>query len=513
MYRTVDQIDNIMLHLASSFPWLCTRRELPHRTEGDRPVYALKIAAGGGSGRRGFLAIGGVHAREYMNPDAIIELAGDLVRSYLLGQGITYKGSASSTQGRKWSAQDVRLMVETLDIWLIPTANPDGRQYAMDEDDMWRMNRHDNLNSPCVGVDVNRNFDIAWATITSATSCDVCNPYQTYCGPAAFSEPEARNIRTFCETFKVNVFVDVHSFKELIMYPWGHARLQTTTPGQNFTTLASGSCALLNPPTYQEYIPSADLRRYQVVAQRVVNSVRMVRGRNYTPQPIHSIYPTGASGTSSDYVYSQHLRNPGLQKTYAFAFECGQDTDNDWQDFHPSDATRLADTKKDTKAAILTLIEQTICAIEFVGVSLFDNVRDVKAIRALRDETLATTDAGQGWLDLFDRVQRPVLAIVLEDEKLQREAAELLGRATELIERNSSKLTAADTARARRFVRALSRRIEDPKVKRDLAQVQKRLTAAQGRTVSRVVATLMREAPAAVSPKRTRRPAKRGTST
>ncbi len=494
VYRTADQIDAIMLHLANHFPFLCERRELPHGTEGGRSVYALKIASGGGSGRRAFLAVGGMHAREYMNPDAIIELAGDLVRAYLLGHGITYKGS-TGTQGRTWTAQDVRLMVETLDIWFIPTANPDGRDYAMDHDDMWRMNRHDNDNSPCFGVDVNRNFDIAWATTTSATSCTVCDPNQVYCGPRAFSEPEARNVRTLVETFNINVFVDVHSFKEWIMYPWGHAPLQTTDPAQNFKTLASGSCAWLNPPTYKEYIPSADLRRYQTVAQRVVNSVRMVRGRNYTPNPINSIYPTGASGTSSDYVYSQHMRDPALHKTYAFAFECGQKTGNDQEDFHPSTEPRLADTKKDTKAAILALIEQTVCAIEFIGVSLFDNVRDVQTIRSLRDTTLATTDAGQGWIELFDRVQRPVLAAVLEEEDLQREAAELLGRATELIDGDSSKLTADDVARAKSFVRRVSRRIEDPEVKRGLAQVQKRLAAAQGRTVSKVVATLMREAP------------------
>ena len=80
VYRTADQIDAIMLHLANHFPFLCERRELPHGTEGGRSVYALKIASGGGSGRRAFLAVGGMHAREYMNPDAIMADAGDLVQ-------------------------------------------------------------------------------------------------------------------------------------------------------------------------------------------------------------------------------------------------------------------------------------------------------------------------------------------------------------------------------------------------------------------------------------------------
>ncbi len=501
-YRTVGQLDSVSSILSAWFPSLCSREQLPNLSAQGRPIYALRIASGGGAGRRGFLAIGGMHARELMNPDAIADLALDLVLAYLNGTGITYGG-------RSWSALDIKLMVETLDIWLIPCANPDGRAYVMDPagDDMWRMNRRDNPGTPCDGVDVNRNFDIAWGTVTSATSCNVCNPSQTYCGPAAFSEPESRNIRDFCDAHRTDVFVDVHSFSELVLYPWGHAVDQTTNPAQNFTTLASGTCAPLNPPTYTEFVSAADLLRFQTVAQRVVDSVHAVRGRSYTPEPVHSVYPTGTSGTSSDYVYSRHLANPAKHKTYGFALETGNGTGNYAEDFHPSDETRLSNTKLDIKAAILTLIQQSICAIEFVGTTLFGHASAVEAIRGVRDQTLATTEAGQGWIDLLDRVQGPLLSATLADEKLTAEAIGLFERAAELAETDSAKLRTRDVARADAFLKAVSRRVDDPGLRRDLAQVRKRLAAAEGRTTPQIVATLMRKPPR--PPARPRSPATR----
>jgi len=55
---------------------------------------------------------------------------------------------------------------------MIPCANPDCRQSVIDGDSLWRKNLRDNTRTSCEGVDVNRNFDIAWGTITSATSCN-----------------------------------------------------------------------------------------------------------------------------------------------------------------------------------------------------------------------------------------------------------------------------------------------------------------------------------------------------
>jgi murein tripeptide amidase MpaA len=108
MYRTVAQLDAALQTLVMTRPDLCSRVRLGDSIEG-RPIYALRLRAGGAENRRGILIVGGMHARELMNPDAIIELAYDLAQAYA-GQTVLAYG------GAEWSALDVRVMMETLDM-------------------------------------------------------------------------------------------------------------------------------------------------------------------------------------------------------------------------------------------------------------------------------------------------------------------------------------------------------------------------------------------------------------
>ena len=49
----------------------------------------------------------------------------------------------------------------------------------------------------------------------------------TYHGPGAFSEPETRNVAWLLDRYPTTRYpttrflTDVHSFSELILYPWG----------------------------------------------------------------------------------------------------------------------------------------------------------------------------------------------------------------------------------------------------------------------------------------------------
>ena len=228
MYRRVEQLDFLMQLLAGFFPQVCTAVLMPHQSVEGRPIKVLRIRAGTGTRTRSVLIIGGMHAREMMNPDAIVELQVDLVLAYVNNTGITYGG-------RSWSNTDIKLMLETQDIWLLPCANPDGREYCFDVDDMWRQNRRDNPGT-FEGVDVNRNCDIVWGVTAGFTSCHPKD--ETYVGPDRFSEPESRNIKDFCDAQGIDVFLDVHSYSELVLYPWAHAPTQTINPNQNFLSLA-----------------------------------------------------------------------------------------------------------------------------------------------------------------------------------------------------------------------------------------------------------------------------------
>jgi len=157
MYRTIEQLDEAMDALVNASPDLCTLVTLNNSVEG-RPIHALRLRAGGGENRRGILIVGGMHARELMNPDAITELAFDLAEAYTNEAGLAYGGA-------EWSALDVKVMMEALDIWLLPCNNPDGRNFVMTTDWSWRKNRRDNPGTTCKGVDPNRNCDFLWRVV------------------------------------------------------------------------------------------------------------------------------------------------------------------------------------------------------------------------------------------------------------------------------------------------------------------------------------------------------------
>ena len=481
MYRTVAQLDSLSSLLATWFPGYFTRSALPEPSVQGRPVYALRLRAGGGGERRGVMVVGGTHSRELMNPDAIIELAVDLFVSHINGTDIVYGN-------KTWAAADIKLILETLDLWLVPCMNPDGREYVMTVDNLWRKNRRDNPGTECDGVDLNRNFDVVWGVTQGQTSCAQCS--EVYCGPQAFSEPETRNIRNVLDTKRINCFVDVHSYSELVLWPWGHAPSQTTDATKRFTTLPTGTCAPIGVPGYQEYIPPQDRQRFQTVGGRIVSAIAAVRGRTYTSEPSIALYPT--TGTQSDYAYARHIANSKLVKTYGFTFETGPFVGSVADSFHPADPTLI---KRDAKAGIIALMQQCICAIELIGLRFFETEAEIKALRTVRDELLATTEAGRAWVALFERAQLPLLTTLMEDEKLSAQAAELVKSAAELTKSDRKRLPDESIDAAVQVVRALAKAPAAKDVRTDLRAVERRLEAMRGLTMGRAIQLLMAEPP------------------
>ena len=499
MYRTVAQIDSATSILSNWFPQFFTRVQLPEESVLGHPVYALRMRAGSGTGRRGVLIVGGTHARELMNPDAIIELAIDLLLSYANETDIRYGG-------KTFTADTVKLILEAMDIWLLPCVNPDGRTYAMTVDDMWRKNRRDNPGTPCDGVDLNRNSDVVWGVAQGQTSCSPCA--DTYCGPSAFSEPETRNVKHILDTERIVSFVDVHSYSELVLYPWGHAPTQSTDPSKVFTGLPTGTCTASIPATYSEYMPPRDVQRFQTVAGRIVTDIAAVRGRNYTPETSFQLYAT--TGTQSDYAYSRHIANPSLYKTYGFTFETGPFTGNSPESFHPADPTLI---KRDAKAAMLTLLQQSVCAIELIGIQLFEGDTEVAALRAIRDDLLATTVAGREWIALFERAQFALLSAAVRDANLLAEAGELIRAAARLVGNKDAVFDEADSKRASSLLKKLRVKVKIPALQSDLDAVAARIEQLSGRRTEQVIESLMRQKPAkrgkTVAAKKKRTPARK----
>ncbi|WP_420122309.1 M14 family zinc carboxypeptidase [Nakamurella sp.] len=346
MYRTVDQLDRVVERLVATAPEVCTRLPLPETSRQGRAIAALRLAAPDGppvDERPGVLLIAGTHARELMNPDLLVELAVDLIAAHRTGADLVLGA-------RTWTGGELRALLGAVSIHLLPCVNPDGRTYVLTVDDMWRKNRRDNPGTACDGVDLNRNADILWGVTEGQTSCTPCT--DIYCGPAAFSEPENRNVRHLLDTARIDHFVDVHSFSELVIYPWGHAPNQTTDPAQNFRTLPTGTCRPLGRPGYAEYIAPDDLAEFRRVAGRIVDEIAAVRGRRYSPEPGMTLYPT--TGTHSDYAWSRHLSDPALARTYGYTIETGPAGDDAREAFHPRDPEPI---KREVESGLLGLLQ------------------------------------------------------------------------------------------------------------------------------------------------------------
>lgn len=85
----------------------------------------------------------------------------------------------------------------------------------------WRKNRATGymIADICLGVDLNRNFDIFWSTASSSSVCS-----DTFHGRSGFSEPETTIIREILDqyAYRMGLFLDIHSFGSWILFGYGN---------------------------------------------------------------------------------------------------------------------------------------------------------------------------------------------------------------------------------------------------------------------------------------------------
>lgn len=98
--------------------------------------------------------LGVVHAREILNPDLLVKLALNLCQSYTTNTRLKFGG-------KSFTSEDIKKIVDNLEIFVFPLVNPDGRSFvqAPNGDVWWRKNRNPNQDLPQKGVDLNRNYD------------------------------------------------------------------------------------------------------------------------------------------------------------------------------------------------------------------------------------------------------------------------------------------------------------------------------------------------------------------
>ena len=347
-YLNVDEVETAIALAAgpsnAGFTELVT---LPNQTWEGRTCHAIWIHHGAAA-RSGVYLLGGIHAREWGSPDILVNFVQLLTDAYRNGTGITQGGAAVS-------AEQVRAIVDTLDLVVFPQANPDGRHHSMTIDPMWRKNRRpaDAGDPGCPsgggngpGVDINRNYDFLWDFPTTfspsapvATSADPCS--EIYYGPSAVSEPETSNVGWLLDRYpSVGYFIDIHSFGEDILYNWGDDDDQVTDPSMNFSDPAydgkrgiPDSTPGGDPDKYQEYIPADDRHTLITLGTMMRDAIQAAHGRPYTLKQSVGLYPT--SGTSDDYAYSRSFLDSSKDTVLGYTIEWGPQRSSIPKSFHP----------------------------------------------------------------------------------------------------------------------------------------------------------------------------------
>lgn len=151
------------------------------------------------------------HAREWVTPLVCVETAERLLRNYSRDPA-------------------TKRLVDGLDIFIVPTVNPDGAHYSFYDANFQRKN----MTNYCAadqadpgyrgswGVDLNRNFTVGSAfdgfVGASTTACRS----GVFAGPAELSEPEAKNEVWLTEQFpNIKFAMNTHSYGGYFMWPPG----------------------------------------------------------------------------------------------------------------------------------------------------------------------------------------------------------------------------------------------------------------------------------------------------
>jgi murein tripeptide amidase MpaA len=409
----VADIESRVAALPAKFPGLCTERKLSRRTyEGPtggspgRLVPYLQIGTGSGEGRARVLIVGGMHAREVAPPDAILTFVEKLLEAYKASTPLIYPRWVDPRPSPtvpyapiRFPFPQLQAIIERTELYVLPLANPDGRDYAMKHDEWWRKNRRPNIgpcplppaplkpweNNDANGVDLNRNFEIAWdfnqyfsaAAVTAmkaakppqlGVSDNMCATAQTYHGPAPSGgaareiEPETANVQELITTKNINFYLDVHSAAGKFLYAWGMERNQEAHPEQTYLNGALDHTRDGPGAAYGEWLPPGTEHEHQVLGTHLMSRIEDSTGftandadagdatardaRNssrYEPVPSTQQFPGSldfATGVSRDYAFARSIAAvPGtpvqakaLAPVMSYTFECGRTEDGG---FHP----------------------------------------------------------------------------------------------------------------------------------------------------------------------------------
>ena len=217
--------------LADTYPDLLAL-DTAGKSAGGRELAAVKL----GKGEHKALIIGGIHAREHISTKYLLCCIETYCRAFYTDEGML-------------GSYDIRSLLSNFTLYIVPCANPDGLEIIQSRDKPAagvKVKKPAEYKANKNGVDLNRNFPLAWAQIDNG----VAVPSEFYYkGSSAASEPETKALMQLCAQNGFEFLISVH-IKGNCIY-WGDS--YDTKLNAAYKTYASNIakvCALkLTKPT------------------------------------------------------------------------------------------------------------------------------------------------------------------------------------------------------------------------------------------------------------------------
>ncbi|CAJ0944463.1 unnamed protein product, partial [Mesorhabditis belari] len=317
-YHSFADVINYLNALAVTYPELVSVQPIGTTHEG-RQIPLIKVTNKRlqSGNKKAVWVDGGIHAREWVSPSTVLYFIHTLITQYD-------------------KDPKIRQYVDSMDWYLVPLLNPDGYEYSRSSTNpeirLWRKNRSPTkciqvASGPftppqqqcCQGVDLNRNFDWFFGQVGSST--DPCS--EIYQGGFAFSEPETRAVRDFLAQHRITTFITLHSYSQILMYPFGH-----------------------QVRTY-----SNDLNDLHATATNAANALRSMYGTQYrVGTGADTLYP--ASGGSEDWAKGKaHVK-------YSYLFELRPE-EQVWDGFLLAE-NQILPTARETWEAVKVIADQSL---------------------------------------------------------------------------------------------------------------------------------------------------------
>jgi carboxypeptidase T len=215
LYHTYAEMTSLLQNLAATYPTIMSLFSIGKTYEG-RDLWMVKISdnVNAQENEPEILFMGTHHGNEKPGYEVCLYFIQYLVDHY-----------------QNDSTPEVRNVINTTQIYILPMVNPDGVE----------VNTRKNLEPnhgffglrtivTSHGVDLNRNYGYRWFFLflfpkIYSSSTSFFDVSEVYHGPYPFSENETQAIKHFVDTHNITLSITYHTYGQLVLYPWGYTLL------------------------------------------------------------------------------------------------------------------------------------------------------------------------------------------------------------------------------------------------------------------------------------------------